>query len=68
MYQQVLKLMKKMLSSEHSDTFMSMNNLALMLESQNKYETAEKMHQQMLKLKKKMLKDYQWRQKQLNGN
>jgi hypothetical protein len=41
---------------EHPDTLTSMNNLALVLENQGKYEAAEEMHWRALELREKMLR------------
>ena len=41
-----------MLGTKHSFTFMSMNNLAAMLNNQEKYEAAEEMLRQALELRK----------------
>jgi hypothetical protein len=43
------------LGQEHPSTLGSMINLALVLNSQDKYDKAEQMHQQTLELKKKVL-------------
>ena len=44
-----------MLGVEHPDTQTSVNNLALMLRSQEKYEEAEEMHRRELKGSEKVL-------------
>ena len=55
MLRQTLMLKEKVLDKEHPSTLGSMNNLAIVLDSQGKYEEAEQMHRQTLMLKKKML-------------
>jgi tetratricopeptide (TPR) repeat protein len=55
MYRQTLKLKEKALGKEHPNTFGSMNNLALVLDSQGKYEEAEQMHRRTLELMEKIL-------------
>ena len=45
-----LQGMRKFLGVEHPDTLTSMNNLALVLNDQGKYEEAEEMHRQALAL------------------
>ncbi|KAK3352633.1 hypothetical protein B0T25DRAFT_189556 [Lasiosphaeria hispida] len=55
MHRQALQLYEKMLGKEHPSTLSSMNNLALVLDSQGKYEEAEQMHRQALQLMEKML-------------
>ncbi|RYP17189.1 hypothetical protein DL767_010064 [Monosporascus sp. MG133] len=52
MHRQALELRKAVLGGEHPDTLASINNLALVLNSQGKYEEAEQMHRQALKLRK----------------
>ena len=44
MYRQTLELREKALGAEHPDTLTSMNNLAIVLDMQGKYEEAERMH------------------------
>ena len=44
MHQQVLKLKKKMLNSEHSSILTSMSNLVLAFMYQNKYQIIEKIY------------------------
>jgi len=51
MHRQTLDLKKK----EHPDTLGSMNNLALVLEQQGKYEEAEQMQRQTLDPREKVL-------------
>ncbi|KAH0565005.1 hypothetical protein GP486_001603 [Trichoglossum hirsutum] len=46
---------EKVLGEEHPSTLNSMNNLALVLRQQGKYEAAEKMHRRTLILRKKVL-------------
>ena len=41
--------------TEHPSTLMSMNNLAMVLRNQGKYEQAEEMHRQVLKLSETVL-------------
>jgi len=55
MLRQTLMLKEKVLDKEHPSTLGSMNNLAIVLDSQGKYEEAEQMHRQTLMLNKKML-------------
>ena len=50
-----LRKTEKMLGKEHPSTLTSMNNLALVLSSQGKYEKAEEMHRQALALEGRML-------------
>ena len=47
--------MEKVLGEEHPDTLASMNDLAVVLRHQGKYEDAEQMHRQTLDLMKKVL-------------
>ncbi|RYP80699.1 hypothetical protein DL770_006113 [Monosporascus sp. CRB-9-2] len=55
-YQEVrIELREKVLGIEHPDTLGSMNNLALALDSQGRYDEAEQMHRQILKLREKVL-------------
>jgi len=46
---------EKMLGKEHPDTLGSINNLAEVLNRQDKYEEAEKMHRQALALRQTLL-------------
>jgi tetratricopeptide (TPR) repeat protein len=46
MHRQVLTLRTKVLGAEHPDTLTSMNNLALVLDSQGNYDEAVAMHRQ----------------------
>ncbi|KAK1990627.1 hypothetical protein LX36DRAFT_647585 [Colletotrichum falcatum] len=55
MHRQTLELKEKVLGPENPYTLDSMNNLALVLDSQGKYDEAEQMHRQTLELKKKAL-------------
>ena len=55
MHRQTLELREKVLGVEHPDTLMSMNNLAMVLQAQGKYEAAEEMHRQTLELREKVL-------------
>ncbi|KAF6806089.1 Kinesin light chain 3 [Colletotrichum musicola] len=55
MHRQTLELKEKVLGLENPSTLASMNNLALVLDSQGKYEEAEQMHRQTLELKEKLL-------------
>jgi len=55
MHRQTLALSEKVLIQEHPDILMSMNNLALVLESQGKYEKAKMMYRQTLAQREKML-------------
>jgi hypothetical protein len=50
MHRQALGLSETVLGKEHPDTLASMSNLANALRDQSKYEQAEEMHQQALKL------------------
>jgi tetratricopeptide (TPR) repeat protein len=43
------------LGKEHPDTLTSMNNLASVLSNQGKYEQAEEMHRQALRLRETVL-------------
>src|SRR5882757_7950127 len=54
-YRQTLVFREKVLGKEHPETLTSMNNLALVLDSQGKYEAAEAMHRQTLATKEKVL-------------
>jgi hypothetical protein len=47
---QMLELKEKVLGKEHPSTLGRMNNLALVLGRQGKYEEAEQMHRQTLEL------------------
>jgi hypothetical protein len=55
MHRQALGLSETVLSKEHPDTLTSMNNLALVLGNQGKYEEAEEMHRQTLGMVKTVL-------------
>jgi Tetratricopeptide repeat len=44
MHRQALRLSETVLGKEHSNTMISMNNLATVLRNQGKYEQAEEMH------------------------
>ncbi|OLN92208.1 Kinesin light chain 3 [Colletotrichum chlorophyti] len=55
MHRQTLELREKVLGLENPLTLTSINNLAIVLESQGKYEEAEQMYRQTLKLKEKVL-------------
>jgi Flp pilus assembly protein TadD len=46
---------EKVLGEEHPSTLDSMNNLALVLDSQGKHAEADEMHRQALQLKEKVL-------------
>ncbi|KAK3938097.1 kinesin light chain [Diplogelasinospora grovesii] len=54
LYRQALKLRTQVLGAEHPSTLVSMNNLALVLNSQGKYEEAETLHRQALELSAKV--------------
>ena len=47
--------MEKVLGKEHPNTLSSMNNLALLLNRQGKYDEAEPIHRQTLALREKVL-------------
>jgi hypothetical protein len=49
MYRQELALCETVLGKEHPDTLTSMNNLALVLSDQGKYEQAEEIQRQTLR-------------------
>ncbi|KAH8691011.1 hypothetical protein GQ44DRAFT_636626, partial [Phaeosphaeriaceae sp. PMI808] len=51
----VLRGREKVLGPEHPSTLTSMNNLALVLDSQGKYEEAETMNRQTLARREKVL-------------
>ena len=55
MYRRVLELRGKVLGWEHPWALSSMNNLAAVLDGQDKYEEAEQMHQHTLEMNKKVL-------------
>ncbi|KAI1085927.1 hypothetical protein F5B19DRAFT_248199, partial [Rostrohypoxylon terebratum] len=55
MYRQTLELKERVLSKENPSTLNSMNNLALVLNSQGKYQEAEQMHRQTLELTERVL-------------
>ncbi|KXH58327.1 hypothetical protein CSAL01_13102 [Colletotrichum salicis] len=55
MHRQTLELREKVLGPENPDTLGSINNVALVLESQGKYAEAEQMHRQTLELSEKVL-------------
>ena len=50
MHRKALALMETVLGKEHPDTLTSMDNVALLLSSQGKYEEAEDIHRQALAL------------------
>ena len=43
-----------MLGKEHPDTLSSMNNMALVLDYQGKYDEAERMHRQVLDIRQRV--------------
>jgi hypothetical protein len=49
MHRWVLKLCEKVLGPRHRDTLMSLNNFAVVLSRQSKYEAAEGMYRQALR-------------------
>jgi hypothetical protein len=49
---EVLSTREKLLGPEHSDTLLSMNNLASVLHVQGKYGVAEEMHRRALELRR----------------
>jgi hypothetical protein len=51
MFRQAPELREKIRGPENPDTLMSMNNIALVLKSQCKYEAAEKMRLRTLRKK-----------------
>ncbi|KAI4592830.1 hypothetical protein KJ359_010383 [Pestalotiopsis sp. 9143b] len=55
MHREALQLRKLVLGAKHPDTLESMNNLAMVLDSQGKYEEAEKMHRETLERRKSVL-------------
>ena len=55
MHQQVLKLRETVLGREYPKTLTNMNNTAVVIRRQGKYEEAEDMYQQELKLVEKVL-------------
>jgi hypothetical protein len=55
LHRQALQSGEKVLGREHPDTLTSMSNLASVLNSQGKYEEAEKMHRRALEMKEVML-------------
>jgi tetratricopeptide (TPR) repeat protein len=54
-YRQALQLREKVLGNEHPSTLGNMNNLALVLDSQEKYKEAQQIHRQALELREKVL-------------
>jgi len=59
MHRQALGLKDTVLGKEHPSTLASMNNLALVLSRQGKYEEAEETHRQALRLMETVLgKEY----------
>lgn len=55
MHRQTLAISKKVLGEEHPSTLKTMNNLALLLDSQGKYEEVESMRRQTLATREKVL-------------
>ncbi|KAK1948723.1 tetratricopeptide repeat domain protein [Colletotrichum sublineola] len=55
MYRQALELKEKVLGPENPSILGNMNNLALMLQHQGKYNKVEQMYWQTLELKEKVL-------------
>jgi hypothetical protein len=55
MNRQMLARREKVLGPEHPSTLTSMSNLALVLDSQGKYEEAESMNRQTLARREKVL-------------
>jgi tetratricopeptide (TPR) repeat protein len=55
MNRQTLSLKETVLGREHPSTLTTMSNLALVLDSQGKYEAAEAMNRQTLSLKETVL-------------
>ena len=56
MHRHTLATREKVLGKEHPSTLMTMNNLALMLDSQGKYPEAESMHKHTLATREKVLR------------
>ncbi|KAH8729862.1 P-loop containing nucleoside triphosphate hydrolase protein, partial [Ilyonectria robusta] len=57
LYQDTLALGRQVLGDKHPRTLTSMNNLAVVLQSQGKYEEAEAMHRKTLALTRQVLGD-----------
>ncbi len=55
MHRQALALRETVLGNEYPDTLMSMNNLAVVLNSQGKYKEAERIYRQELALAERVL-------------
>ena len=55
MHRQESSSARTVYGKDHPDTLTSMNNLAMVLKSQGKYEAAEKMHRQTLQLSETVL-------------
>jgi hypothetical protein len=51
----VVEFRKKVLGLEHPQTLRSINNLALLYQSQSKYEAAKPLYEETLQLTKKVL-------------
>jgi hypothetical protein len=56
LFRQTLQLREKVLGKKHPYTLHSMNNLALVLQTQGKYDEAEKLHRRTLELEEKVLR------------
>jgi tetratricopeptide (TPR) repeat protein len=57
LYLQALELRKKLLGNEHPDVAISLNNLALLYNTQGRYEEAELLYLQALELRKKVMSE-----------
>jgi tetratricopeptide (TPR) repeat protein len=57
LYNESLKIRKKVHENEHPDVASSLNNLALLYENQGRYEEAEPLYKESLKMRKKFLGD-----------
>ena len=57
LYQQNLKMRRKLLGDDHLDVVTSLNNLAKLYNSQGRYDEAEHLYQQALETRRKLLGD-----------
>ncbi|KAI8617536.1 hypothetical protein BC830DRAFT_1062362 [Chytriomyces sp. MP71] len=55
LYVKCVKMREMLLGREHPDTLTSINNLALLYDSQDKYNQAEPLYQEYLQAKEKFL-------------
>ena len=55
LYQEALRIRQKVLGSEHPDTALSLNNLAVLYQEMGEYAKAEPLYQEALRIRQKVL-------------